>query len=244
MKRLFDLAARLYPRDWRDRYGLEFQALLDDMKPGWRDIADVLAGGLQMHVRRAHPAVIAATVGIIGACAAGVVAVSMADRFISTGTMNVRPAGPSTEPGTAKPDVMPRLAQDAFSHKTLAGIIEKYDLYASERAQASPEAVIDHMRGDIGVQLVSPSVFQVSFASSDGRKAQQVAHELMAQLVRSNMEVSGSVVQVLDVPDEGQVSINSRRVTLAGVGGFGGGALLGTVIGFLRRRSSQPGRST
>jgi uncharacterized protein involved in exopolysaccharide biosynthesis len=97
------------------------------------------------------------------------------------------------------------------------------------------------MSGDIGIQLVSPSVFQVSFASSDGRTAQHVAQELMSQIVRSNFEASsGSIVQVLDVPDEPQVSINSRRVTLAGVGGFGGGALLGTVIGFFRRRSSQP----
>jgi hypothetical protein len=175
MKRLFDLAARLYPRAWRDRYGLEFQALLDEMKPGWRDIADVLAGGLQMHVRRAHPAVIAAAVGIIGACVAGVVAINTADRFVSKGTMNVQRAA------TAKPDdVMPRLAREAFNRNTLTGIIEKYDLYRSERAQATAEDVIHHMSGDIGIQLVSPSVFQVSFASSDGRTAQHVAQELMS----------------------------------------------------------------
>jgi dienelactone hydrolase len=122
-----------------------------------------------MQVRRVNPAVIAAAVGIIGACVAGVVAINTADRFVSKGTMNVRRAA------TAKPDdVMPRLAREAFNRNTLTGIIEKYDLYRSERAQATAEDVIHHMRGDIGIQLVSPNVFQVSFASSDGRTAQQV----------------------------------------------------------------------
>lgn len=159
MNRLLHLAARLYPGAWRDRYGVEFQALLDEMKPGWWDIGDVLRGGLQMHLRRAHPAVIAAAVGIVGACVAGGVAVRTADRFVSRGTVNVRRAGLLTEPRTAEPeDVMPRLARDAFDRNTLTGIIEKYDLYRTERAQSSVEDVIHQMRGDIGIQLVSPSL--------------------------------------------------------------------------------------
>ncbi len=119
MKRLIRLAARLYPRAWRDRYGLEFQALLDETKPGWRDIVDVLEGGVQMQVRRAHPVVVAAAVGIIGASAAGLVAINMADRFVSKGTMNVGPAG------TAKPaEVMPKLARQAFDGNTLTASLK------------------------------------------------------------------------------------------------------------------------
>jgi len=232
VKKLFLLAARLYPAAWRDRYGVEFQALLDEITPGWLDIVDVINGGLQMHLRRLHPAVLAVAFGLAAAFVAGAVAVNTADRFVSTGTMSVKPWMPE--------DAMPTLARDAFSTSRLTGIIKEYDLYRSERASSPVENVVERMRDDINVQLVSRSVFKVSFASSDVRKAQPVANELMGQLVRSNLEVSRSTVQVIDPPDEPQRFINRRRVTLAGLGGFGGGALIGTLIGlFLSATKTQ-----
>jgi hypothetical protein len=236
MKTLLRLAARLYPGAWRDRYGVEFQALLVEINPGWLDVVDVLKGGLQMHLRRVHPAVIAAAVGLVGAVVAGVAAANTADRFVSRGTMDVR--------GSTAEDVAPRLTRDAFNRNALTGIIERYDLYRGERARSSADDVVEQMRGDIGIQLVSPSVIQVSFASSDRRNTQQVAGELMSQLIRSHFEAAsaGSNVQLkIDLTAATpQRSINRRRVTLAGVGGFGGGALIGTLIAFLRRRVSQP----
>jgi len=42
--------AQLYPPNWRDRYGREFNALLDDVNPSWRDLLDVLRRGLEMRV--------------------------------------------------------------------------------------------------------------------------------------------------------------------------------------------------
>jgi len=232
MKKLFLLAARLYPAAWRDRYGVEFQALLDEIEPGWLDVVDVLKGGLQMHLRRVHPAVIAAAVGVIGALVAGVAAINTADRFVSKGTINVRT--PEAE------DVMARLSTDAFDRTTLTGIIGRYDLYRSERGRSSAEDVVYHMRGDIGIEWVSPSVVQVSFTSSDRRKAQQVAQELMSQLIRSNLDRQSNVQLKINLTAETRRSSNLRRVTLAGIGGFGGGALMGALIAFLRRRVSQP----
>jgi hypothetical protein len=242
MKRLLRLAARLYPAAWWDRYGVEFQALLDETKPRWRDIVDVLNGGLRMRLKRAHPALTVAVFGIVGALGAGATAFSTAERFASTGTMTVRLGGPSTASETAKlENVMPRLARAAFSRDTLIGIIEKHQLYRSERAQSSVERVVNRMRGDIGIQLISHSVVQVSFISADARQAQQVARDLMSELVRANLyERSGSVVQLIDPPDEPKVSVSPRRVAAAGLGGLGGGALVGTLIGLLRRRPTRP----
>jgi uncharacterized protein involved in exopolysaccharide biosynthesis len=242
MKRLLRLAARLYPAAWRDRYGVEFQALLDETKPSWRDVVDVLNGGLQMRLRRAHPALTVAVFGIAGAVGAGAIAFSTTNRFESTGTMIVRPGDPSTASKTARlENVMPRLARDAFSRDTLMYIIEKDHLYRSERAQSSTEDVVNRMRGDIGIQLISRSIVQVSFTSADFRQTQQVADDLMRQIVRSNLyEGSGSVVQLIDPPDEPQVSVSPRRVAVASLCGLGGGALIGTLIRLLRRRVSQP----
>ncbi|MBZ5580252.1 MAG: hypothetical protein LAP40_27155 [Acidobacteriia bacterium] len=51
MKRLVRVIARLYPKSWRDRYGVEFDALLDDAGADARTAADVLAGALLMQIR-------------------------------------------------------------------------------------------------------------------------------------------------------------------------------------------------
>jgi len=239
MRRLLRLAAHVYPAAWRDRYGAEFQALLDETKPGWGDILDVLNGGLQMRFRHTHPAVTGAVFGIICAVGAAAITFTVANRFASTGTMTVRPGAASAT--SRLEDVMPRLAAAAFSRDTLMDLIEKYHLYRSEGAASSAESVVNRMRGDIGIQLISRSVVQVSFTSADARQAQQVARDLVSEIVRANLsERSGSVVQVIDPPDEPQVSVSPRRVVGAGLAGLGGGTLIGTLIGLLRRRPPQP----
>jgi hypothetical protein len=43
---------RFYPRAWRDRYGAEFEALLEERPPRRRDVADTLLGAADAHL---HP---------------------------------------------------------------------------------------------------------------------------------------------------------------------------------------------
>lgn len=50
MKRLIRLAAGLYPRRWRDRYGDEFAALLDKASADPATACNVLQGALAMQV--------------------------------------------------------------------------------------------------------------------------------------------------------------------------------------------------
>ncbi len=50
MKPWIHLATRLYPSAWRKRYGTEFQALLEDVNPGWRELFDVFGGALKMQL--------------------------------------------------------------------------------------------------------------------------------------------------------------------------------------------------
>jgi hypothetical protein len=52
MKLLIRLAAKLYPRSWRARYGAEFDALLDDIGADFRTACDVLTGAVAMHVQQ------------------------------------------------------------------------------------------------------------------------------------------------------------------------------------------------
>jgi hypothetical protein len=52
MKRLIRLFAKVYPKPWRDRYGEEFEALLDDVGAGGRVSFNVLTGAISMQFRR------------------------------------------------------------------------------------------------------------------------------------------------------------------------------------------------
>lgn len=45
--RLARLLARLYPRDWRERYGEEFEALLQDSRGGFRALVNVVWSALR-----------------------------------------------------------------------------------------------------------------------------------------------------------------------------------------------------
>jgi ABC-type transporter Mla subunit MlaD len=50
MKRAMKLLARLYPSSWRERYGAEFEALLEDANPSAWHAIDVLWGALKMQL--------------------------------------------------------------------------------------------------------------------------------------------------------------------------------------------------
>lgn len=50
MKRLIKLAAKLYPGPWRERYGMEFDALLDQAPCAWRAFWNVLWGAVRMNL--------------------------------------------------------------------------------------------------------------------------------------------------------------------------------------------------
>ncbi|MHB8672344.1 MAG: hypothetical protein ACYDAK_01535 [Candidatus Limnocylindrales bacterium] len=49
---MIGLLVRLYPARWRARYGHEFEALLDERRLGPFDVADVLLGAIDAHLRR------------------------------------------------------------------------------------------------------------------------------------------------------------------------------------------------
>ena len=52
MKRLLRVVVKLYPRKWRDHYGGEFEALLDDTGVNGRVVLDVLSGALLMQLQQ------------------------------------------------------------------------------------------------------------------------------------------------------------------------------------------------
>lgn len=66
MKNLIRWAARLYPEAWRERYGAEFDALLEDMSPSFGDVCDVLRDVVRVRVTTPASPLVASAAGASG----------------------------------------------------------------------------------------------------------------------------------------------------------------------------------
>ncbi|MGH2437310.1 MAG: hypothetical protein ACRDFA_09975 [bacterium] len=196
MRKLLYLAARLYPLHWRQRYGVEFEFLLDEVDPGWAAVWDVLLGGIKMHVKHSQMLLLVVAFGVAGGLAAGVMAFRTPDRFESKTRFRLDHPPAVSEAGRLE-YYAPEVIVTAFSRANLAGIIERNKLYTKERAsgQLHLEEIADRMRGDINVRRYanSGSVFDVGFSHPDPRVAQQVAQDLLSQLSTSKDPTSAKI---------------------------------------------------
>jgi hypothetical protein len=129
MRTLLHWAVRLYPADWRARYGQELHGLLDDMKPTWQDVVDVAMGGLQMQLRHSvvRPAV---AFSIVGVCVASVVALTLPKQFVAQGVVSVR---------FREPTAGARMTT-TFSSDELRSLLDAHHLFPSNGNQREEAA--------------------------------------------------------------------------------------------------------
>ena len=235
MKRIFQLAFWAYPADWRKKYGAEFQALLDDVRPSWKAIFDVLRGGVQMQLK--HMSLMKLTV----ACAVAGVVVATAGAFSIKDTYQSSTLVRITPPDAAK--TVNELAQRTFSGTSLTDIIEKYDLYSDSHGGRRTDAV-HRMRQDIAIRPVSqqPLAFSLSYAYTDRQKAQAVAGALIDRLMNENIEMAiksdtptnGITLELLEAPALAEAPVCPNRLTTA-AGWTRAGGNGGATIGLSRR---------
>src|SRR5215469_15417728 len=145
MRRWIRLIARLYPTRWRHRYGAEFDALLEDETPTWRNAVDVAWGALEMHMNTwSFPklAIVCATAGaILGAA----LAIHMPDKYVSEAVIRVSGDAQSSQ------FLRDRVAQRALSRNSLGELIQRNDLYATDRQRMPLDDVIKRMQDDIAI---------------------------------------------------------------------------------------------
>src|SRR5580700_10815246 len=95
MRRLIRWAARLYPKPWRERYGVEFETLLADLKPDLRTSLDVVRGAILMQVTRwNYVGRILAVSGTLGALIAFGISLAMPRTYASQALIKIWP-GPA-----------------------------------------------------------------------------------------------------------------------------------------------------
>src|SRR5258708_6554143 len=93
MKKMMQLAIRLYPAYWRTRYAAEMEALLEDLRPSLRSLIDLTLGALKTQLLSwsfLKTAMVSTLAGALLASAAGLtfprMYISQALLSISAGT--------------------------------------------------------------------------------------------------------------------------------------------------------------
>jgi hypothetical protein len=249
MKPWMRLAARIYPRSWRDRYGTEFQALLDDVKPGWRELLDVTRGALIMRLTSDSTYwKLGAIFALAGAIMAGGLSFAVADRYVSTAVLKM----PSSPRASA-------IQQELLSRGSLTEIIQRpsLDLYHSERQREPMEDIVALMRRDIQIHqlLKTPDRVSVSFAYPDKEKARAVTRALVTRMAESNVNASrfrtivwsevealrsvpmptADNLEVLDPPSVPVRASGPNRLAMMAAG-LGSGFILGLLAAAMKRR--------
>ena len=182
--RLIRLASRLYPASWRRRYGVEFDALLEDAGLDWRDVRDVLLGALKMQMTTWNFGKITAAFGLAGAILCGALSfIALPDKYTSYCTLRLTKSLLSGDPQPATDNTeefVKNLIQDALARKALADIINRQGLYQRERTREPMEDVVDRMRHDVSFERIGESsAFHVSFRYSDAEQARRTEQEVI-----------------------------------------------------------------
>jgi hypothetical protein len=257
MKRILKLLARFYPSAWHDRYGAEFDALLEDRQASVRDVFDVLWGAMKMQMTTGSFWRIALACSFAGLLAAVAISFAMPVRYESQTVFTIAPArgGPALSAGGDREQIIASLG-NAFSRDFLASLIQTMSLYPRERARMPLSDVVSRMQRDIHARPASNASsgdrgsfsFVVGFDYPEPRVAQQVEGELVARLVTENVRISAEAakaghplrpktVRVENAPSLPLAPVGLSRTKLGSIGLFAGLlADLGiTITGRLRR---------
>lgn len=192
MKRLLQWAARLYPAAWRARYGEEYQALIEQMRPGWRDVLDTGKGALLMQARTWNFLRTVGVTGLVGAIVAAVIAFRMPAEYVSSGVLKLRAGGDASTAVALYPQ--------AFSRAYLHKVIRERHLYSREIYWHPMEDIVERMRHNIVLTPEIPSrdgqqAVRVRFSYPDAALAQRANNDLLARLSEMQARLQGATVE-------------------------------------------------
>ena len=212
MRRWIDWAARLYPARWRERYGAEFSALLDDLEPGWKDFLNVIGGALRMQMAEWRS--YAKTAGVLGAVGAvmAVAASFVAPRkYTSTAVMRITSSPPGQPVSSGTLGRLASMEQEIMSRGSLANLIQRpaLNLYRNERQRLPMEDIIEAMRKDVRIEAMEPGgangarAFRIAYSYGDQGKAQAVVRELVTKFTEENVQRARILARTQDRPEDG-----------------------------------------
>ncbi len=233
MRRWLGLAARLYPRRWRDRYGDEFGALLDGVEPRWADLADILRGAAMMQLKTWSSSLkLVGVLTLAGAVIAIAVSFFWPKVYVSSAVIRA---------GAYDPQVFQRAWRDVTTRHSLSELIQRPDLnlYRGQRNRQPLEDVIEEMKTK-GLRIEplkegDKSAYRVSFAYEDRYKAQAVVDAITGKVIDAGRmaERASFAAPPANLP---QAPVAPDRVAFLAYG-LCAGLLIGVVVSLLRWRA-------
>ena len=225
MKRIALLLARLYPYAWRQRYGQELEALIQDSKPSVPWLLDTLKGALTMQIKSNGLRI--AYFGIAGAIIAGASSFAISDSYVGTVVL-----------GVSDRNATIASAQRILSQRSLWQIIEKNQLYRGDRNRIPNEEMLEMMRHSIkiGGQYKlddKPQAFTIWFQGPDRIQAKAVAEDLAQLFLKDS--ANGNRLIELSSP---ATPISPNRTTITVMGLLAGMLAAAAIPRLLRRRPS------
>jgi hypothetical protein len=217
VKRLIRLAALLYPAWWRQRYGPEFDALVDDLQPTWRDVADIAQGAITMQMKTlAAVPVLCAVVGVMLGAA---IAWRTPELFASTATLRLAPEGAAG-------------ARTVTAENVRAVMDEAVDLPGGAKARTLLT---------VRKEGAAPPVLRVTYVDPDPTRAQHVAARLTEALT-SGSEGPAVAAEILAPATRPEGPITPDYETNMASGGGVGFAIGAVAFILLRSRSRADAR--
>jgi hypothetical protein len=221
MKWLLRAAVRLYPRAWRDRYGDEVDALIEDMTPRWRHVANIVAGALIMQISRL--ALVPVALAVAGALAGAAMSLAMPAVYASSSWVLVQ---------------VPGIGDDGERGQRIRRAIEA----VLQKTAFDRNAVSVTLRGEPGLD---PVLLEVSVSAASAPAAQQAAARAMGSIIEANFvnanREESSGVQFRAVQPPSLPKSAERDTTRTSAVGAGLGLLVGAVVTLVvhrRRRTT------
>ena len=199
MKRLLRLATRLYPSWWRRRYASEFEAFIEDVKPGWRELLDVLNGAITMQIKTLG--IIPVFCALAGIAVGGLVAIRMPELYAASATIRLKG----------------RDIADAES-ATLRGLAE---LEVSERKRTT--AIFTLYRGDS-----TQTTVRLTYMDRNPVQAQRVAEKLAGAVatVGGGRAISSEILEAPILPTSPVEPNYPMSIASGGIVGLAAGGVM------------------
>jgi|HubBroStandDraft_4_1064222.scaffolds.fasta_scaffold07359_3 succinoglycan biosynthesis transport protein ExoP len=87
------------------------------------------------------------------------------------------------------------MSEQILSRTRLLALIEKFNLYGGKEARRDPDAIVERMRQDIKIELISPegrpdqlSAFKVSYSADTPAVAKEVTNEITTLFISENLQ--------------------------------------------------------
>jgi capsular polysaccharide biosynthesis protein len=243
MHRLTKLASKLYPRWWRERYGDEFAALLEDARPGLRGTLDIARNALWAQVTTYTFKRTILAGALAGIAVAVIVSFFITPQVASTGNLIlIARETPDNAPRVLGNEFQ-RLTSNALSDPNLTSIIRKLDLYQDERTRMQRNEILELMKRSISISMATratnSTTVAIRFEYSEPRKALLTVEELTTALQRVNRETNEARPEVRSFRTALPTVVIYPARRNAVVTGLGLGIALGLVAHALMRAVSR-----